>query len=100
MSDLKILLEKASRKVGFTGELRIEMDRLFAKGSDGRWNEWNPIDDGDDALNLAVDAGVLTQHYARLHQIYINYLEEGSEPREAMRLAIVQTVAEIPEGED
>lgn len=99
MNDLKKLLEKASLKVGFTGEMRIELDRLFAKGRDGRWYEWNPIDDGDDALNLAVDAGVMTLHYTRLHQVYMNRLEEGAAPREAMRLAIVQTVAELP-GED
>lgn len=100
MSDMQTKLEKAAVMAGFKGPVRMELGRLFAEDHDGRWQEWNPVDDGDDALNLAVDTQILTLHHTRLHQHFINWREDGSEPREAMRLAIVDTVAELLEKKD
>lgn len=56
---------------------------------------WNPLVDGNHAIALAAEVQIFTLHHTRFHQIYMNLLEEGFEPANALQRAIVEMAAEI-----
>ncbi len=101
MSTDRELLELAAKAAGLAIEPRTSNPNAWVRKKTGEW--WRPLDDGNDALWLAVNLGLAinidivegTTH-AHADQCWKAVPEKhGTDPYAATRRAIVRAAAEI-----